>query len=47
MTANRYVENDAEIYRYSLAFDHLRAMALSPADSVAYLTQAADQITDS
>lgn len=45
MTANRYVESDAEIYRYSLAFDHLRAMAFSPADSVSYLTQAAEQIT--
>jgi transcriptional regulator with XRE-family HTH domain len=45
MTANRYVENDAEIYRYSLSFDHLRAMALSPAESVAFLTQAAARIT--
>jgi transcriptional regulator with XRE-family HTH domain len=44
MTANRYVERDVEIYRYSLAFDHLRAMALSPSDSVDYLTQAADKI---
>ncbi|MEQ7009656.1 helix-turn-helix transcriptional regulator [Actinopolymorpha sp. B17G11] len=44
MTANRYVERDVEIYRYSLAFDHLRAMALSPMDSVDYLAQAADKI---
>ena len=44
MTANRYVESDVEIYRYSLAFDHLRAQALSPADSVEYLTQAADRM---
>ncbi len=44
MTANRYVESDVEIYRYSLAFDHLRAQALSPSDSVEYLTQAADRM---
>ncbi|MBE1610776.1 helix-turn-helix transcriptional regulator [Actinopolymorpha pittospori] len=44
MTANRYVESHAEIYRYTLAFDHLRAMALSPADSVDFLTQAAEKI---
>ncbi|WP_020573480.1 helix-turn-helix domain-containing protein [Actinopolymorpha alba] len=45
MTANRYVESDAEIYRYSLAFDHLRAMALSPANSAEFLAQAAEKIT--
>ncbi|WP_182876418.1 helix-turn-helix domain-containing protein [Microbispora sp. H10670] len=32
-TSNLYVESDAEIYRYSLAFDHLRAMALDPDES--------------
>ncbi|REF34772.1 helix-turn-helix domain-containing protein [Thermasporomyces composti] len=47
MTANRYVESHVEIYRYSLAFDHLRAMALSPASSLEYLAQAAEKVMNS
>ncbi|NYH89859.1 helix-turn-helix domain-containing protein [Actinopolymorpha rutila] len=46
MTANRYVESHAEVYRHSLAFDHLRAMALSPADSVTYFVRAAERVLD-
>ncbi|GIH73547.1 helix-turn-helix domain-containing protein [Sphaerimonospora thailandensis] len=33
MTSSLYVESDAEVYQYSLAFDHLRAMALGPDES--------------
>jgi transcriptional regulator with XRE-family HTH domain len=41
MTGNLFVESDSDVYRYSLAFDHLRAMALGPAESTAYLGQLA------
>jgi transcriptional regulator with XRE-family HTH domain len=37
LTGNLFVENDSEVYRYSLAFDHLAAAALTPAESAAYL----------
>jgi hypothetical protein len=33
MTSSLYVEGEKEIYRYTLAFDHLRAMALDPEKS--------------
>jgi transcriptional regulator with XRE-family HTH domain len=37
LTANIFVENDAEVYRYALAFDHLRAMAFGPDESKALI----------
>jgi Domain of unknown function (DUF5753) len=37
LTGNLFVDNDSEVYRYSLAFDHLSAAALTPAESAAYL----------
>jgi hypothetical protein len=36
MTGNLFVEKDAEVFRYTLAFDRLCAMALSPAESLAF-----------
>jgi transcriptional regulator with XRE-family HTH domain len=33
MTSNIYVEHEAEVYRYNLAFDRLLAMALEPEES--------------
>lgn len=33
MTSSLYVEGEMEIYRYTLAFDHLRAMAFDPEES--------------
>ncbi|GII77057.1 transcriptional regulator [Sphaerisporangium rufum] len=43
MTSNLYVERDAEIYRYSLAFDHLRAMALDPEASRSLIARLVEQ----
>jgi len=43
MTSSLYVESDAEIYRYSLAFDHLRAMALGPDESRLLIARLAEQ----
>lgn len=37
MTSSLYVESEVEIYRYTLAFDHLRAMALDPDESKALI----------
>ena len=33
MTSNIYVEQEAEVYRYNLAFDRLLALALEPDES--------------
>jgi hypothetical protein len=41
MTGNLFIEGDTDVYRYALAFDHLRSMALGPAESTAYLDQLA------
>lgn len=42
MMSNLYVENDTAVYRYTLAFDHLRALALGPQDSKAFITRLAE-----
>ena len=42
MTSNLYVENDGAVYRYTLAFDHLRALALGPQDSSAFIASLAE-----
>ncbi|MFG1875096.1 helix-turn-helix domain-containing protein [Sphaerisporangium sp. NPDC049003] len=34
MTSSLYVEDDMDVYRYTLAFDQLRAMALGPDESI-------------
>lgn len=44
MTSDLYVEQEAAVYRYVLAFDRLRSLALDPEKSVAYITTRADTI---
>lgn len=46
MTRNSYVEDDAEVYRYTLAIDHLRAVALTPDQTVALLQERARTVVD-
>jgi transcriptional regulator with XRE-family HTH domain len=40
-----YLEDRAEIQRYSVVFQNLSAMALSPDESIAYVKQLADRLT--
>jgi transcriptional regulator with XRE-family HTH domain len=44
MTSDLYIEQEADVYRYGLAFDRLRALALSPEESSRLLAQRADSI---
>ncbi|MEV4675615.1 MULTISPECIES: helix-turn-helix domain-containing protein [Actinomadura] len=44
-TGSLYLEKAHEINRYTLAFDHLRAAALRPSDSLALIARAADTMT--
>ena len=44
MTSDLYVEQDAEVYRYGMAFDRLRALALPAQKSAEFLASAADSI---
>ena len=44
MTSDIFVEREAEVHYYRLAFDRLREMALEPRQSVTLITQIADQI---
>jgi hypothetical protein len=39
LAGNFYLERDAEIQRYREALEHLRACALSPANSVKYIEE--------
>ena len=41
MTGNLFVEKDAEVHRYTLAFSRLSAMALSPEESQAFIARLA------
>jgi len=43
MSSSLYVENDAEIYLYSLAFNHLQAAALDPEESRLLIARLAEQ----
>ncbi|MFF5244357.1 helix-turn-helix domain-containing protein [Streptosporangium sp. NPDC000095] len=45
MTSSLYVENDSEMYWYTLAFDHLRAVALGPDNSKALIEKMIEQFT--
>lgn len=45
MTSSLYVESDVEIYRYTLAFDHLRAAALGPDESKSLIARAAERFS--
>jgi transcriptional regulator with XRE-family HTH domain len=42
---NLYVDKPGEVHLYTIAFDHLRALALSPADTRAMLRAAANDMT--
>ncbi|GAA5041698.1 transcriptional regulator with XRE-family HTH domain [Thermocatellispora tengchongensis] len=44
MMSNLWIEDDGEVHRYSLAFDQLHAMALSPDDSRTFISQAARRL---
>jgi transcriptional regulator with XRE-family HTH domain len=44
-TSSQYLETDADIDRYTLVFDHLRASALSPERSAALIGQMAASMT--
>lgn len=44
-TSSQYLELPADIERYTLVFDHLRASALSPEQSVEFIGQAAASMT--
>jgi transcriptional regulator with XRE-family HTH domain len=39
-----YLEEPSDVYRYTLMFDHLRASALNPADTLVMVKQAADRL---
>jgi hypothetical protein len=44
MTSDLYVEREADVYRYAMAFDRLRAIALGPDDAAVLITARADTI---
>jgi Domain of unknown function (DUF5753)/Helix-turn-helix domain len=44
MTSELFIENEAEAFHYSLAFDRLREMALGPAESLNYIAQIGREI---
>jgi transcriptional regulator with XRE-family HTH domain len=44
MTSDLYVEREGEVYRYGMAFDRLRGLALTPEQSVQLITRQADSI---
>src|SRR5256884_139114 len=44
-TTGSYLEEPSDVYRYTLMFDHLRAAALNPADTLLMVKQAADRLT--
>lgn len=45
MAGDLFLESPADVSRYTMIFDNLRAVALSPDDSVAFVTQLAGKIT--
>ncbi|RCG32037.1 XRE family transcriptional regulator [Sphaerisporangium album] len=42
MTSSLYIEDDTDVYRYTLAFDQLRAMALGPDESIEMICRVAE-----
>jgi transcriptional regulator with XRE-family HTH domain len=44
MTSDLYVERETDVYRYGMAFDRLRDLALAPDDSAALIAARADTI---
>jgi hypothetical protein len=45
LTSSQYLETAADIERYTLVFDHLRASALSPERSADFISQVAASMT--
>jgi transcriptional regulator with XRE-family HTH domain len=45
LTSSQYLETAADVERYTLVFDHLRASALSPERSADFIGQAASSMT--
>jgi transcriptional regulator with XRE-family HTH domain len=43
MTSDLFIEREDEVYRYGLAFDRLRELALMPEDSVSFITNLANE----
>ncbi|MEO3809649.1 helix-turn-helix transcriptional regulator [Sphaerisporangium sp. B11E5] len=46
LTGGLYVEREVDVYRYTLAFDHLRAKALDPEDSYRLIAEIAQGYDD-
>ena len=44
MTSDLYVEQEAEVYRYGMAFDRLRSLALTAGKSAEFIATKADNI---
>jgi hypothetical protein len=44
MTSNLYVEREAEVFRYTMAFDRLNSLALGLEDSAAFISELADAL---
>jgi hypothetical protein len=44
-TSGSYLEEPSDVYRYTLMFDHLRASALNPADTLLMVKHVADGLT--
>jgi hypothetical protein len=44
MTSDLYVEREGEVYRYGMAFDRLRELALTPEKSARLIAERADSI---
>jgi transcriptional regulator with XRE-family HTH domain len=44
MTSNLYVEREAEVFRYTMAFDRLNTLALASEESLALITGLADAL---
>jgi transcriptional regulator with XRE-family HTH domain len=44
MTSNLYVEREAEVFRYTMAFDRLNTLAMGAEESVAFISGAADAL---
>jgi transcriptional regulator with XRE-family HTH domain len=44
MDSSLYIEDETQVYRYTLAFDQLRAIALGPAESVELIAERVHQL---
>jgi hypothetical protein len=43
MTSDLFIEREDEVYRYGLAFDRLRELALEPDRSASFIAQLANE----